>query len=83
MAREKQAGSRFNDDWSKLLTLGRPPLLMEPVQAEITFKGSRPSTVQALDVYGVPKKHHLKISSNGSFTIDGTHHAYYYCVTRD
>ncbi len=83
MAREKQTGSRFSGDWSKLLAIGRPPLLMEPVQAEITFKGRRPATVRALDVYGVPTGDPLKPGSNGSFTIDGTYRTYYYFVTRN
>ena len=82
MARDKQTGSLYNADWSQLTQVGGPPLLMEPVEATLTFKGSRPSTVRPLDVYGVPRKENIEVAANGSFSIDGTQQTFYYEVRR-
>lgn len=82
MARDRQTGSKFNDDWSQLIAEGGPPLLMEPVQATIRFAGARPARVRPLDLYGVPKPDTLRIRSDGSFAIDGSARTYYYEVTR-
>ncbi|WP_425398927.1 hypothetical protein [Aeoliella sp.] len=82
MARDKQTGSEFNEDWSQLLTEGRPPLLMEPVQAMIRLAGEAPRSVTPLDLYGVPKEESLTVGENGTFQIDGTHRTYYYEVVR-
>ena len=82
MARDKQTGSQYNEDWSRLIQVGGPPLLMEPVQATLRLKGGPPQLVRPLDVYGVPKRQPIEVDSNGSFTIDGTYRAYYYEVKR-
>ena len=82
MARDKQTGSVYNADWSGLTQVGGPPLLMEPVQCSIKFKGSSVSQVRPLDVYGVPKKQSVKLQPDGSFKIDGTYQTYYYEVKR-
>lgn len=83
MARDKQSGAEYNPDGSRLLALGGPPLLMEPVQATIQLQGPRPTQVRPLDIYGVPHGEPVKVSANGSFTIDGTHRTYYYEVRRN
>ncbi|MCA9266471.1 MAG: hypothetical protein KDA60_21575, partial [Planctomycetales bacterium] len=67
MARDKQTGSEFNEDWSELLVEGGPPLLMEPVQARIRFRTWRPVEVRPLDFYGTPKATRLKVDADGSF----------------
>ncbi len=59
-----------------------PPLLMEPVQALIKLKGSRPSSVRPCDLDGVPRSEQLEIGSDGSFKIDGRSRTYYYEVRR-
>jgi len=82
MARDKQTGSEFNDDWSRLITRGGPPLLMEPVQAVIRLNGGRPQQVRPLDLYGVPQEKNLEVQADGSFQIDGTSRTYYYEVRR-
>jgi hypothetical protein len=82
MARDKQTGSQCNDDWSRLITRGGPPLLMEPVQATIRLDGDPPLQVRPLDLYGVPKKNTLPVNRDGSFRIDGTFQTYYYEVRR-
>lgn len=83
MARDKQKGAEFNPDWSRLTTMGGPPLLMEPVQADIQFKSGKPVMVRPLDFFGVPKPGKpLAMASDGRFRIDGTHATYYYEVKR-
>ena len=82
MARDRQTGSEFNGDWSKLTTLGGPPLLLEPVQARIRLRGKHPAVVRALDIYGVPTDREVDVRADGSFTIDGSYAACYYEVRR-
>jgi hypothetical protein len=82
MARDKQTGSEFNEDWSRLISMGGPPLLMEPVQATLRFAGERPQSVRPLDLYGAPKSDSIALSADGSVRIDGRFQTYYYEVRR-
>lgn len=82
IAQDKQTGAEYNEDGTRLLKMGGPPLLMEPVQATIQFKGSAPREVNVLDVYGVPTGRKVKTKADGSFHIDGTYATYYYEVLR-
>ena len=82
LAQDKQTGTEYNADGSQLLKVGTMPLLMEPVQATIRFKGAVPSEVNVLDVYGVPTGRKVKLNADGSFDIDGTYATYYYEVKR-
>ena len=82
MARDKQTGTEFNSDWSKLLTVGGPPILLEPVEATLHLSGSIPASVRPLDGYGLPTGENVPIASDGSFAIDGRYQAYYYEVKR-
>ncbi len=84
MAREKQTDARFDEDWSRLFDLGRPPLLMEPVQATIRFEsGAESIRVRPLDLYGVPRPGRVvPVDDDGRFSIDGRHRTYYYVVDR-
>ncbi len=81
MARDKQTGARYNEDGTRLLEAGRPPLLLEPVQADITLKGPDVSSVRTVDIYGVPTDREVEREGN-SFTIDGRYQTYYYEVKR-
>ena len=56
MAQDKQTGTRYNADGTELLAAGAPPLLMEPVQATLTFKGAPLTSVKVVDIYGVPDR---------------------------
>ena len=40
LARDKQTGARYSADGSQLLEVGGPPLILEPVQARLTFDGA-------------------------------------------
>lgn len=82
MARDQQTGSRYNEDWSRLIQVGGPPLLMEPVQATIRLAGATPATIRPLDGHGLPLDSTVPVLADGSFAIDGRYRAYYYEVRR-
>ncbi len=82
MARDTQTNARYNEVGTRLLRVGGPPLLMEPVQATVTLKGTVPAAVNALDVYGVPSGSPVKVEANGSFVLSGEYRTYYYEVKR-
>jgi hypothetical protein len=82
LAQDKQTGARYSADGTRLEATGTPPLLLEPVQAEIKLAGAKPATVQPCDHYGVPRGKPVPVNAAGAFTIDGTHRAYYYEVRR-
>jgi uncharacterized protein (TIGR03382 family) len=82
LARDKQTGSEYNADASQLLKTGGPPLLLEPVQATITFKGGTVTSAQSVDIYGVPTGREIERDGN-TVTIDGRYATYYYQVMKD
>ena len=81
MARDKQFGSRYSDDGSKLLHAGSPPLMLEPVEASIILKGGAIKSIRAVDIYGVPTDRELTHDDN-QFVIDGRYGCYYYEIRR-
>ncbi|NLF39218.1 hypothetical protein GX586_07220 [bacterium] len=82
LAQDTQMNAKYNEDGSMLITVGAPPLLLEPVQALVKFRGPAPKEIVVLDQYGVPTDRRVKLEKDGSFTIDGTYQAYYYEVKR-
>ncbi len=81
MARDKQTRAEYNEDGTELLSVGIPPLLLEPVQATLTFKGPDIQSVKTVDIYGVPTDQKVQHEGN-RFTIDGRYTTYYYEVKR-
>ncbi len=81
MARDAQTGTRYNADGTELVDPGRPPLLMEPVQAKLAFKGGPIASVKVVDIYGVPTEKEVDREGN-VFAIDGRYATYYYEVRR-
>lgn len=77
LARDRQTGAAYSDAGDRLLDLGGPPLLLEPVQASIAWRGRPIASVKPVDPYGVPREAELSVAA-GSFAIDGTHTAYLY-----
>jgi hypothetical protein len=82
VARDRQAGSRFNADGTVLEALGADSLELEPVQADITMKGRPVADVVALDVYGNETTNSVDRLRN-SFTIDGRYRTVYYLIKRE
>ena len=82
MAQDKQTGTIYNSDQTQIIALGGPPLLMEPVQASLTFGGEPIVEVQILDEHGVPRGVVDGIEGN-TFQIDGRWETAWYHVVRD
>jgi len=81
MAQDKQYAAVYNEDGTKLIETGGPPLLLEPVQATLVFKGAALTSAKVVDVYGVPANGQIERSGN-TFAIDGRYATYYYEVKR-
>ena len=81
MARDTQTGARYTADGKRLESVGGPPLLVEPVQADIKLKGRAIKEVNVLDLYGMPTDTDVPTKAN-AFHIDGTYRTYYYQVVR-
>jgi hypothetical protein len=81
MARDKQYGTVYNEDGTDLIETGGPPLLLQPVQATLVFKGAAINSAKAVDVYGLPADAQIERSGN-SFAINGRYATYYYEVKR-
>lgn len=81
IARDQQTGSLYSDDGSELLALGGPPLMIEPVQAQLTFSGEAITSVKTLNEYGVPTGTVSDIDGN-SVTLDGRWATAWYQVVR-
>ena len=80
MGRDRQTGAEYSEDGTRLVKVGTPPLLLEPVQASLTFKGRRPGRVRALDAWGVPRGEALPVAEDGGVTIDGRWRAWTYLI---
>ena len=81
MAQDKQYGAVYNADGTELIETGGPPLLLEPVQATIIFKGSPVDSVKVVDIFGVPTNNQIE-QTNNTFAIDGRYATCYYEVKR-
>ena len=82
LARDRQTGASYSADGSRLEEVGGPPLLLEPVQARITFKGAAITSARAVDIDGVPRAVEVERSGN-TIAIDGRYATYYYEVRRE
>ncbi len=82
LARDQQTGARYNADGSRLEDLGGPPLLLEPVQATLTFHTTTAGIASArpLDLHGVPREQELERPDQNTVVIDGRYATYYYEV---
>lgn len=80
MARDRQTGAAYSSDGAQLLKVGGPPLLLEPVEATLTFSGAAITSARAVDIYGVPTSVEVQRTGN-AVTLDGSHATYYYLVT--
>jgi MYXO-CTERM domain-containing protein len=78
VARERASGAAYSDDDTQLLSVGGPPLLMEPVVAQVTLPGV--VSVKALDVDGWPRVD-VPVEA-GSFTLDGRWRTNWYLAER-
>jgi hypothetical protein len=70
LARTRNAGMKFSPDGKRLLAVGRPPVLMEPIQATIAIRKPGSPRVLVLDHDGRPTGKTLPVTGN-AFQIDG------------
>ena len=83
IAQERWTGSEIEGvgDESLLNALGGPPLMMEPVQAKLTFNAEFTSA-EALDVHGRSTGKMVEPDSEGAYHIDGRFSTMYYIFRR-
>lgn len=82
LAQDRQTGARYSADGSQLEAPGGPPLLLEPVQAVLSWQGRPIVSARPVDPFGVPIDLELEREANG-FHIDGRYAAYYYELRTD
>ena len=84
VARERWTGSEIEGvgDDANLNALGGPPLMMEPVQASLTF-GAAFDSAEALDVHGRRTERALTPNDDGAYVIDGRYATMYYLFERE
>ena len=81
LARDAPWGAEYSPDGSQLLKLGGPPLLLEPVEATLSFKGASVTSARVVDLHGVPTA--VDVQRNGNaVTIDGRYATYYYEIKK-
>lgn len=82
IARAKNSGMKYNEDKTKLIEVGEPPVLMEPVQATIKIKANDEFRLTVLDHVGVKRDVSILIDQK-SIVLDGSKHkAIYYLLER-
>ncbi len=81
MARDQQYQAQYNDDGTYLHDVGSEPLMLQPVQARLSFRGAPITSVTPLDLLGVPGSGEVPVTDD-AFDIDGRYATYYYHVTR-
>ena len=70
IARARNSGMRFNPEENRVIAKGNPPILLEPVKAEITLKRLGSAKLILLDHDGRRTSHEILIEG-GRFDIDG------------
>jgi len=82
LGRDGQVNTQYSLDGTQLLQVGGPPLLVEPVQADLEFLDGTIVSAEALDIHGVPTGVQVERSGN-TIRIDGRYRTYYYEVRRE
>jgi hypothetical protein len=83
IARARNTNMRYNTDKTELLEVGEAPLLLEPVQVEVTLKNAKKVKVYVLDHSGNRTGINVPIN-NGTTVLDGSKYkAVYYEITRE
>jgi hypothetical protein len=85
LAQEKQYGTEYagEGEEARLVAVGAPPLMMEPVQASLTFGGEPFVHAEALDVHGRRTGTALMPNGDGAYRIDGNYTTFYYLFERE
>jgi len=85
LAQDKQYGTEYEGEGeeTRLVKVGAPPLMMEPVQASLTFGGEPFTRAEALDMHGRRTGTALIANGDGAYRIDGTYTTFYYLFERE
>lgn len=83
LARNANTGFRiFTVDQKTVVDNGRPPILVEPVQAQLHFKNRTVQEVRVLDNDGIPTAATIPIADDGTIALDtGRDRTLYYLVS--
>jgi len=69
-------------DQKTVVDNGRPPILVEPVQAQLHFKNRTVQEVRVLDNDGIPTAATIPIADDGTIALDtGRDRTLYYLVS--
>jgi hypothetical protein len=83
IAKGKNTGMEYNEDQTRLLATGTPPVLLQGVVADITLNTERTPVIHVLDQIGRKTSETIKLRENG-FRIDGAkYQAIYYLLEYD
>lgn len=83
IARARNTNMKYNEDKTALLDVGQPPLLLEPVQAEIIFRIPAKTKVYVLDHSGNRTSQQVLVR-DGKILLDGIRDkAIYYEIVRE
>jgi hypothetical protein len=82
LGRDRQTGAAYNEAGDRLLDVGAPPLLLEPVQAVLRFGGPAITSVRPLDSHGVPRDAEIGHDAN-AVTVDGRARTWLFEVRRE
>lgn len=83
MARARNTNMQYNEDKTQLLQVGEPPLLLEPVNVEVTFKNTKKFQVHILDHSGNRTGQKVPVQ-NGNFFLQGdTYKTMYYEIVME
>ncbi len=79
LARDRQLGAAYSADGATLEAVGGPPLLLEPVEATLTFDKAVLTSVRPVNFNGVPRDEEIPFTGS-SVRIDGSYQTFYYEV---
>jgi len=82
LARDRQSGAIYSADGETLEAVGGPPLLLEPVEATLTFGGAAVISARPVGFDGVPREEEIERDGN-TVTIDGRYETFYYEIRTD
>jgi len=82
LARDRQSGAVYSDGGAVLDSVGGPPLLLEPVEATLSFGGATVTSARPVGFNGVPRDEEIEREGN-TVTIDGRYQTFYYEIRTD
>jgi hypothetical protein len=83
LARSQNTGMEYDRENNELINLGKPPLLLEPIELKLNFKSKRDATIHILDHQGARTGKTIEMNG-GEVALSGTlHKTFYYELVWD